>query len=37
MSVWPEAIRFTVFGIPRETIFKSDLQIDIVGTKDCPE
>jgi hypothetical protein len=37
MSVWPETIRFTVLGIPRETTFESDLELRIVATEDCPD
>ena len=34
---WPETIRFSVFGIPRETTFESSLEVRVVGTRDCPE
>jgi hypothetical protein len=33
---WPETIRFSVFGIPRETTFESNLEVRVVGTRDCP-
>jgi hypothetical protein len=36
LGIWPEPIRFSVFGIPRETTFESDLEIHITGTKPCP-
>lgn len=32
---WPETIAFSVFGIPRETPFESNLEVRIVGTEDC--
>jgi hypothetical protein len=34
---WPETIRFSVFGIPRETTFESNLDVRVVGARDCPE
>ncbi len=34
---WPETIRFSVLGIPRETTFRSNLEVRLVGTRECPE
>jgi hypothetical protein len=34
---WPETIRFSVFGLQRETRFESNLEVRVVGTRDCPE
>lgn len=36
LSWWPETIRFSVFGISRETTFESNLDVRIVGTVNCP-
>lgn len=34
---WPETISFSVFGIQRTTTFESNLDVHVVGTRDCPE
>ena len=33
---WPETIRFSVFGVQREATFESNLEVRVVGTRDCP-
>jgi hypothetical protein len=37
LTWWPETIRFSVFGLRRETTFESNLEVRVVGTRDCPE
>jgi hypothetical protein len=37
LSWWPETITFSVFGLPRETTFESNLEVRVIGTRDCPE
>ena len=36
LSWWPETITYSVFGIPRQTTFESNLEVRIVGTENCP-
>jgi hypothetical protein len=37
LTWWPETIRFSVFGVPRQATFESNLEVRVVGTRDCPE